>query len=90
MIRNAQFKPGLSLATLQGQLNRFEALWGALVGIGNQGGFTIGSYDGDETGNRRIRLVPGAVEPSPGQSHVDTGQVFIVGQLQTVTALRES
>lgn len=88
MKRPVKFKPDMSLSTLQAQTNRFQALFGPVIELGNQDGSTIAVFDGDREAEGRIVLRPGSATPGPGETTVCTGDVFIIRQQQKVTAYR--
>ncbi len=90
MIKHKAFAASCSLAELEAAMNELDGPRKALIGIGNQAGETIGSYDRDKKGNRKIILRPGKPIPVPPGTVIDTDIVYITGQLQTVTAYRAS
>lgn len=82
------FRAELSLSGLAKKLGQFEGLCGALIGLGNQDGVTIGSYDDDQDGEGILHLRIGAPVAAPSGLVIATGTVFILGQRQIVTAYR--
>ena len=88
MIKHKAFDASLSLADLQVALTELDGPRKALIGIGNQAGETIGSYDTDQAGTRNILLCPGMPLAQPPGVVIDTDIVFVTGQMQTVTAYR--
>ena len=88
MTEHFQFSAAYSLSELEGQLTEFQGVNGPLVGIGNQAGSTIGSFDEDGINGGRIELRLGKPLPHPPGVVVDTDIVFILGHMQTVTAYR--
>ena len=90
MIKHKAFLASCSLTELQDAMNELDGPRKALIGIGNQAGETIGSYEKGKTGNRAIILRPGKPIPDPPGAVIDTYIVYVTGQLQTVTAYRGS
>jgi hypothetical protein len=88
MTQAFSFGADLSLRDLAKRLAQFEALAGALVALGNQDGVTIGEYDDDRDGGGGIALRTGPPLPAPPGPVIASGTVFILGQLQRVTAYR--
>lgn len=86
MTEHFKFDAGYSLVDLQQQLTEYQGLNGPLVGIGNQAGTTIGSFDEDGDGEGSIELRPGKPLRIPPGVVIDTDIVFVTGQMQTVTA----
>lgn len=88
MIKHKAFDATCSLAELEAAMTELDGPRKALVGIGNQAGETIGSYDTDQAGSHNILLRPGKPLSQPPGVVIDTDIVFITGQMQTVTAYR--
>lgn len=88
MTEHFKFSSDYSLLDLEEQLTEFQGMNGPLVGIGNQAGSTIGSFDEDGTGGEKIELRPGKPLPHPPGVVIDTDIVFVLGHMQTVTAYR--
>lgn len=63
MIKHKAFLASCSLADLQAAMNELDGPRKALIGIGNQAGETIGSYDTEKKGNRNITCAQASRSP---------------------------
>ena len=88
MTKHKSFSPAYSLNELAAQLGEHEGGLGGLVAIGHQAGDTIGSFRFEADGNGHVILRPGRPLPEPPGPVIDTDTVYILGQLQQVTAYR--
>lgn len=88
MIKHRGFPASCNLADLQAAMIELDGPRKALTGIGHDAGRTIGSYDTEQAGNRNIILRSGGPIADPPGAVIATGIVYIIGQLQTVTAYR--